>query len=40
MSARVITDVLGCTQKEASETGRADLVVRIGSSYAKRFLPN
>lgn len=40
MSARLITDVLGCSQKETTETDRADLVVRIGTSYAKRFVPN
>lgn len=38
-SALVIVSVLGCTGVEA-ETTRADLVIRIGESYAKRFLPN
>jgi len=39
-SAKVIQSVLGCVLKEISEPDRADLTVRIGKSYAKRFIPN
>lgn len=39
-SAKVIGSVLGCTNREIAQSERADLTVRIGKSYAKRFLPN
>ena len=38
-SAAIIMSVLGCTSM-VGETSRADLILRVGSSYAKRFLPN
>jgi anionic cell wall polymer biosynthesis LytR-Cps2A-Psr (LCP) family protein len=38
-SAQVIITVLGC-KPQVGETMRADLIIRIGASYAKRFLPN
>jgi hypothetical protein len=38
-SAKIIVSVFGCT-RAVGETTRADLVIRIGKSYAKRFLPN
>lgn len=38
-SAQVIVAVLGCNRVRGEAT-RADLLVRIGSLYAKRFLPN
>jgi hypothetical protein len=38
-SADVIVAVLGC-KRVAGEGTRADLIVRIGKSYAKRFIPN
>ncbi len=38
-SAQIIEAVLGC-KSIAGEGIRADLVIRIGESYAKRFLPN
>lgn len=38
-STEVIIAVLGC-RRIVGETSRADLIIRIGSSYAKRFLPN
>jgi anionic cell wall polymer biosynthesis LytR-Cps2A-Psr (LCP) family protein len=38
-SADVIVAVLGCKRTVEEET-RADLIIRIGASYAKRFLPN
>ena len=38
-TADVIVAVLGC-KPVVGETTRADLIIRIGSSYAKRFLPN
>lgn len=40
VSAKVIESVLGCTGKQTPEPERADLTVRIGKSFAKRFLPN
>lgn len=40
VSASVIQSFLGCTARETPESERADLTVRIGKSYAKRFLPN
>lgn len=39
-SAHLIRDVLGCSLSPVNESGRADLVVRIGSVYAKRFTAN
>jgi hypothetical protein len=38
-SAAVIITVLGC-KSVVGQTSRADLILRVGSSYAKRFLPN
>lgn len=38
-SANVIVSVLGCT-RVVGDTNRADLIIRIGKTYAKRFLPN
>ncbi len=38
-SAGVIVAVLGC-KRVVGVGSRADLIVRIGSAYAKRFLPN
>jgi anionic cell wall polymer biosynthesis LytR-Cps2A-Psr (LCP) family protein len=38
-SAQVIVAVLGC-KRVTGDTSRADLVIRIGKTYAKRFLPN
>jgi hypothetical protein len=38
-SAQVIVAVLGC-KPVVGETTRADLIIRIGKIYAKRFLPN
>lgn len=38
-SAKIIEAVLGCTGTVVGET-RADIVIRIGKSSAKRFLPN
>jgi hypothetical protein len=39
-SAGAIESALGCTEHEILVSDRADLTVRIGKSYAKRFLPN
>lgn len=39
-SANVIESVLGCTPNLISSSDRADLTIRIGKTYAKRFLPN
>lgn len=39
-SARVIGSVLGCKKNVVTEPERADLTVRVGTVYAKRFLPN
>ena len=38
-SADVIVAVLGC-QRSVGQVSRADLIIRTGASYAKRFLPN
>ena len=38
-SAAIIMSVLGCTST-IGKTSRANLILRVGSSYAKRFLPN
>ncbi|MCX6791932.1 MAG: LytR C-terminal domain-containing protein [Candidatus Gottesmanbacteria bacterium] len=38
-SANVIVSVLGC-KRVVGDTNRADLIIRIGKTYAKRFLPN
>ena len=38
-SAEVIVAILGC-KPVAGDTSRADLIVRIGKTYAKRFVPN
>jgi hypothetical protein len=38
-SADVVVAVFGC-KRVAGEGTRADLVIRIGKSYAKRFVPN
>ncbi len=40
VSAQLITAVLKCKDQETSESDRADLIVRMGSVYKKRFLPN
>lgn len=40
VSAKVVEGVLGCVPVETAEPERADLTIRIGKSYAKRFLPN
>ena len=39
-SAKVIEYVLGCKAVTIPQSDRTDLTVRIGKSYAKRFLPN
>ncbi len=39
-SAKIIESILGCVPKFISTSDRADLTVRIGKSYTKRFLPN
>ena len=39
-SAQVVKTVLGCTESVSASSDRADLTVRVGASYAKRFLPN
>lgn len=38
-SARVIVAILGCAVSSTTEPGRADLILHIGGSYAKRFAP-
>jgi len=38
-SAEVIVVIFGCT-RVVGDTSRADLIIRIGKTYAKRFLPN
>lgn len=38
-SANVIVAVLGC-KRVVGDTSRADLIIRIGKTYAKRFIPN
>ncbi|MCX6793932.1 MAG: LytR C-terminal domain-containing protein [Candidatus Gottesmanbacteria bacterium] len=38
-SAQVIVAVLGCN-RVVGDTSRADLIIRIGKTYAKRFVPN
>lgn len=39
-SALVISSVLGCKKIESNDAARADLTVRIGTQYAKRFMAN
>jgi len=38
-SAEVIVTIFGCT-RVVGDTSRADLIIRTGRTYAKRFLPN
>lgn len=38
-SAQVIIAIFGC-KPAAGDTNRADLIIRIGKTYAKRFVPN
>lgn len=38
-SAEVILSILGC-KPETGDTSRADLILKIGRAYAKRFRPN
>lgn len=39
-SAKVVESVLGCVPKQIGSSDRADLTIRIGKTYTKRFLPN
>lgn len=39
-SAKVISSLLACKTIEVGEADRTDLTVRIGKTYAKRFIPN
>ncbi len=39
VSAKVTTAILGCKELVATESGRADLIVRMGDSAVKRFQP-
>lgn len=40
VSAKVIASVFGCIEDAVTPSDRADLTVRIGKSYTKRFIPN
>ncbi len=39
VSAKVTASILGCKESLATESGRADLIVRMGNNAVKRFQP-